>query len=119
MQFNIPRSEIEGNEAPEGTHPARIDRVGHHKAPSGNDVLLINWKITGSEPPAGSGVLENITMVPEAYWRLDDLFKAIDFVPGDQGFNSDDLKGAECKLVVVREMYEGRERAKVKSHIHF
>jgi hypothetical protein len=112
----ISKEDLEGTQCPPGTWVARIDRVTERESEKKNKVILLGWKVVGSEPPAGSDVLENITLVPEAMWKLAEVFEATGFTPDADGFETADLKGLECRIVVAEEEYQGRKRAKVMSH---
>lgn len=116
-KVNIPRSEIEAPPLAAGTYPARIDKVKQRSSQAGNDVMNIVWTIMGTDPPAGAKVLDSITLIASAFWKLDALFKGVGYVPGEDGFMTEDLVGKECQIVVVEEEYEGRPRAKVNGYI--
>ena len=113
----VTRGDIEHGEVEPGTYPARIDKITERKSQAGNKVYLIRWVITGSEPPAGQSIIENVTLVPEAYWKLGEIIDSIGFQIGDQGFNTEDILGMECNLQVIHEEYQGRTRPKVEKHL--
>ena len=118
MSFvNIPRKDIEQPLPPVGKHPVRLNAAKLRESAAKNQVLNIVWVITGTEPPAGERVLDNITLVPEAYWKLNLLFQGIEYKPDEQGFNTDDLIGKECEITIIHETgQDGVERAKVTSY---
>lgn len=120
MRFQVTNEELAagaGHVEP-GTYSARIDKVNDKAAKSGNPMMIIGWTITGTEPPAGTKVSEMVTMIPEAYWRVAEIFEATGFKsPDGTGFESQDLLGLECKIVLADDTYEGRTRSKVQKHL--
>ena len=116
MFVNIPRADLEAPAVPAGDHPARIDKVVSKQSGAGNQVLTLHWTITGTEPPAGQKVFDMITLIPESYWKLQLLFAALGYVPGDQGFQTEELHGQTCTITVVEDTYQGVTRGKVNSY---
>jgi len=118
MRFNVTDEELNAPMVEPGTYPARIDKVKDTSSQKGNPMFYVTWTLMGDAPPAGQKVFENFTMTPEAYWKLADLFQATGFKSTDgTGFDSMDLVGQVCRLVLVEDEYEGRKRAKVKTHL--
>lgn len=117
MRYSVTDDELHGSRVAPGTYQARIDKVTDKSSKSGNPVMWLTWTITGTEPPAGQKVPENVTMTPESYWRLEEIFEVTGFKSDGTGFDSQDLKGLEARIVVVQEEYEGRPRAKVQKHL--
>ncbi len=121
MRYGVTQQQIDdaGQHVEPGTYPARVDKITNRTSTKGNPVMLLHWAITGTEPPAGTKVLESCTMTPESFWRLEDLFASIGVKVDNsgQGFESDDLLGKECKIVVIDDTYEGKLRSKVNAHI--
>jgi hypothetical protein len=116
MFVNIPRAELEAPAVPAGDHPARIDKVTSRASGAGNQVLNLQWTISGTEPPAGQKVFDTITLVPDAYWKLQLLFAAIGYTPGEQGFQTEELHGQTAVITVVEDTYQGVTRAKVSAY---
>lgn len=116
MRYSVKQSELHDEPIEPGEYPARIDRIGHRTSNAGNPCMLVNWTLTGTDPPSGTKLLESITMTPESYWRLGELFKALDFKPDEDGFDDSDLTGMECLIAVEMEEYQGVERPRVKYH---
>ena len=86
----------------------------------------------GEETSIGERILESFSFLPQAVWRLNDLFKEAvgDSIPqGDyeeselQEILEEGLKGTEWDLVLETEVYEGREVTRIqersKSDIKF
>lgn len=117
--YNVTQEDLEkaGGYVEPGTYPARIVAIRDKASAKGNPVMWVDWVVTGTEPPAGSKISEPVTMTPEAFFRLDELFQAIGFRAEGTGFESNDLINGECKLVLVDDTYEGKKRTKVKSHL--
>jgi len=112
----IPRAELEGPQVDPGTYPGRLDKAKIRKSQAQNDVMQLSWTLTGTEPPAGVKIPDQITLIPEAYWKLQALFAATGITPGDGGFDTDELIGAECNLVLVEDEYQGNKRIKVNGY---
>jgi hypothetical protein len=61
-------------------------------------------------------VPDDLTLIPEAYWRIQQLFAATKYTPGEAGFATEDLISLEAKIVCDEEEYNGVKRMKVKSY---
>lgn len=104
---------------PPDTYRARIHKVKDRVSEAGNPCILLTWRIAGTEPPAGQNVFEQMVMTPEAYWKVGEILTAIGFSGFDEnGFDSNDLVGYECQIVVTQGTdNKGRPRNNVDGHL--
>ena len=122
MRHQVTQEQIDNssNRVDPGTYHARIDKVTDKASKNGNPVMWVNWTITDTDSPFGGTKLpENITMIPEAYWKLEDLFTAIGFKVDENGsgFDSQDLVGHQCRITVADDTYEGQQRSRITKHL--
>lgn len=115
-RVHVRKDELAGPKIEDGDYPARIDIAKMRKSAKNNDVLFVGWKIIGDQPPAGASVPDNFTLIPEAYWKLNILFRALSFEPDEDGFDSEDLVNKECIITVANEDGDQGPRVNVKSY---
>lgn len=97
----VTKKDLEQPLAEPGSYPCRIEGVKLRESAAKNQVLNLRWVIMGSEPPAGISILDGVTLIPEAYWKLNQLFQAVHYEVGEDGFNTEELVGREARLVVT------------------
>jgi len=119
VRYNVTDDQLKeaGGRIEPGTYPVRCDKVTDKASKNGNPVIWVTWTVEGSEPPAGAKVVENVTMTPESFFRLQEIFEATGFKGDGTGFDSNDLIGLRCRVAVVDDEYEGKVRSKVKAHL--
>lgn len=98
----VPKSEIDQT-VPDGEYHVRIDRFEHKKTTQQGkpDYLSGGYTVVGTEPPAGTKLRDMFPLQQDLYWKIGQLFAAVEYTPGEQGFNSEDLIGKEFKLGVT------------------
>ena len=118
MKYQISKDELTSRVEP-GTYPARVFRVKDKQSANKNPMIVLIWKIEGDQPPAGLTVPENLTLIPESYFRLQEVIEAcgIEDVIGDDGLDSKDLLEARCRIRVEYRDYEGKARLNVAEHL--
>jgi len=119
MKYTITREEINQPLVAPDTYRARIHKVKDRKSEAGNPCIMLTWRIEGTEPPAGQNVFEQMVMIPEAYWKVNEIMNAIGFDGfDDAGFASEDLVGYSCNIVVSQGTdNKGRPRNNVEAHL--
>ena len=100
---------------PEGLHIMTIEEVEEKKSSTGNDMLLVRFK----EPESGTAVFENYVLLPQNMWKLQELCEAVGLDTTELGAIDTEelipmLKGAEVKVKVTQEEYEGRTLNRAK-----
>jgi hypothetical protein len=99
----------------DGTYVAEIASAEEKESSEGNPMLLIKWKVKGKNVT----LFDNISLLPQALWRLKTMLEAIDIEVPDSAMDVDldDLESQSCKLEVTNETYEGKERPKVTNYL--
>ena len=117
---------------PEDTYQARIQDLFLGKSQAGNPKLTLKWVITseysGTQPEdyvstVGEAVLENFSLLPQALWNLNDLYRDITGEQLPAGEMSDEeflqmlkdaLIGAEMSILVTTDDASGEPRSVVE-----
>ena len=110
--------EAGGRSLADGTYTAKIESIEEEESSEGNPMLSMKFRVTGKK---GKGVLlyHNISLLPQALFRLRQLYEAIGEEWQESVFDIDldDLVDKELKIRVVNETYEGKERPKVADYL--
>jgi len=113
--INVPKAALDGESLvePPGEYPLRIEGTKLIKKEGKSGSLLLRLVVEGTEEPAGKkfGVFFNLG--DESLWRLGLLMDACGVVPGESGFQSEDLHGARFKAVVDHEEFQGQTRNRI------
>jgi hypothetical protein len=108
---------------PRGTYNARLDDYENDIAGTdGSDMVKATFEITEDGEFNGRKMVRNFSLKESALWAVKraciamgtnpEVFEA-DVVDTDELF--DELRGAECRLVVKEKMYDGEKRSEIKS----
>lgn len=83
---------------------------------SGNEYFKFRWKIT-SGPDKGATVWDNVSLTPQALWRLKTLMETMDMdVPnGVVEVDPDDFVGEDNEIVIeiTNEKYQGKDQPRI------
>lgn len=103
-----------GRKVDDGDYTAVVHKVEQKESKEGNEMLVVQWKIT-SKSSKGSIVYDNVSLLPQALWRLKTILECIgEEVPdGVLELDPDDLVGKEARIEITNEKYEGKDRPKI------
>ena len=109
--------EAGGRACPDGTYEAEITSVTEEESSAGNDMLVAKWKILSGKGK-GAVIWDNLSLTPQALWRLKGLLEALEIeVPdGTMDIEIEDLVGQTCTIEITNETYEGKQRPKVTGY---
>lgn len=83
---------------------------------TGNDMLKFRWKVT-SGPDKGATIWDNVSLTPQALWRLKTLMEVMEMdVPdGSMEVDPDDFVGEDHEIVIeiINEKYQGKDQARI------
>ncbi len=102
----------------DGNYVAEITEVQETESKSsGEPMLSLKWKIT-SKKGAGALLYDNISLQPQALWRLKGLMEALGEEVPDSSMEIDlsDLEGKSVAIEVTNEIYEGKERPRITAY---
>lgn len=101
----------------DGVYTAVIHEVEEKESSSGNPMLVIKWKIT-SKKSKGALLWDNVSLTPQALWRLKGLLEALgeDVPDSSLDLDIDDLSGKECRVEIANEKYEGKDRPRISGY---
>lgn len=83
---------------------------------AGNDMLKFRWKVT-SGPDKGAVVWDNVSLTPQALWRLKTLMETMgmDVPDGSLDIDPDDFVGEDNEIVceISNEKYQGKDQPRI------
>lgn len=98
---------------PEGIYPVRVDKVENAMSKeSKQPMLAIEAAITSGEF-MGRAVFINLSLQEKALWKTKGFCEAAGISWTDDGFDSDDLIGAELRVQLGVKLYENKPRNEV------
>lgn len=103
-----------GRKVDDGDYIAVIHECKLAKSKEDNDMLKVQWKIT-SKTAKGAIVFDNVSLLPQALWRLKTILECIgEEVPdGALELDPSDLEGKEARIEITNEKYEGKNQPKI------
>lgn len=106
-----------GKLIPDGSYRAKIESIEEKESKQENPMLVVKWKVLSGKGKGGL-VFDNVSLTPQALWRLKGLLEALEIeVPdGAMDLDLDDLVEQECTIQITNEKYEGRDRPKVTAY---
>ena len=109
MKVHVNLNEVKGIEAvPEGIYSIRVDKVeSKNSKSSGKPMIAIETSVTDGEF-MGRMLFINLSLDEKALWKVKDFYTACGVGWADDGFETDDLIGAELKAQVETELYENK-----------
>lgn len=109
--------EAGGRACPDGTYEAEITSAVEEESSSGNDMIVAKWKILSGKGK-GAVIWDNLSLVPQALWRLKGLLEALEVeVPdGSMDLDLDDLIGQKSTVEVTNEDYDGKKRPRITGY---
>jgi hypothetical protein len=118
LKIDFTGVESGGRTVPDGNYLAKIDSVEEKESGEGNPYLGLKLKIQAGKAK-GSVVYDNISLLPQALWKLRTLLERIGFeVPdGEMDFDPQEIVGEEVTIVVVNETYDKKERPRVGDYL--
>ena len=103
---------------PDGNYLAEITEIKETESKSsGEPMLALKWKVT-SKTSKGATVFDNISLQPQALWRLKGLMEALGQEVPDSSMEIDleELEGQSACIEITNEVYEGKDRPRVTAH---
>lgn len=109
--------EAGGRSCPDGVYEAEITSVTEEESSAGNDMLVAKWKILSGKGK-GATIWDNLSLTPQALWRLKGLLEALEVeVPdGAMDLDIEELVGKTCSIEITNEKYEGKDRPKITNY---
>lgn len=106
-----------GKIVPDGTYNAKVEEIEEKESSNENDMLVVKWRILSGKGKGGL-VWDNISLTPQALWRLKGLLEALEIeVPdGSMDLDIDELIGQEASIQITNEKYEGKDRPRVTGY---
>ena len=106
-----------GKIVPDGTYEGRIKSLEEKESSNDNPMLVVKWEVLSGKGKGGV-IWDNISLTPQALWRLKGLLEALEIeVPdGSMDIDLSELEGAECAIQVTNERYEGKDRPRVTGY---
>lgn len=106
-----------GRKVPDGDYVAEIHECKLAESKEGNEMLKIQWKISGPSCK-GAIVFDNVSLLPQALWRLKTLLECLgeDVPDGVLELDPSDLEGKEARLEITNEKYEGKDQPRITSY---
>lgn len=107
-----------GMSVPDGNYTAKIEEVEHTESKSsGEPMLVLKWRVT-SKKGKGTLLYDNISLQPQALWRLKMLLEGLDMEVPDSSMDLDldELEGQETDIQVTNETYEGKKRSRITAY---
>jgi hypothetical protein len=103
---------------PEGTYSVKVAEAEIVESQSGNPMVKIVFEVTEGKQK-GSKLFENVSLQPQALFKLKALLLALGYDIPDGAFDLDvtELLDLECEVEVAHEKYEGKNRAKIVEYI--
>lgn len=109
--------EAGGRACPDGTYEAEITSAAEEESSAGNAMIVAKWKITSGKGK-GAVIWDNISLTPQALWRLKGLLEALEMeVPdGTMDLDLDELVGQTSTIEITNETYEGKQRPRITGY---
>jgi hypothetical protein len=106
-----------GKIVPDGTYEGRIKSIEEKESSNDNPMLVVKWEVLSGKGKGGV-IWDNISLTPQALWRLKGLMEALEIEVPDGAMDIDlsELEGAECAIQIVNERYEGKDRPRVTAY---
>jgi hypothetical protein len=106
-----------GKIVPDGTYEGRIKSLEEKESSNDNPMLVVKWEVLSGKGKGGV-IWDNISLTPQALWRLKGLLEALEIEVPDGAMDVDlsELEGQECSIQVTNERYEGKDRPRVTGY---
>lgn len=106
-----------GGTLDEGSHIVEIVETEVREGSSGHDYINVKLKATEDDDQAGRVMYHTCSLQPQALFNLRNVLQAIghDVPNGMYEFDPEDMVGGICKVEVIHEKYEGKDRARAVS----
>lgn len=116
---NFSGIESGGRKCPDGEYQAEITSAEVEEAKSGNDMIVVKWKITEGKFK-GTVLYDNVSLVPQALWKMKTLLEAIGIDPQEEDVAASEYASEMVEktatILVTNETYEGEQRPKVTGY---
>jgi hypothetical protein len=105
---------------PDGTYQAEVTSAELQEAKSsGNPMIVVKWKILSGKGK-GATVYDNISLTPQALWKLRGCLEALGIEAQEDDVEASDyaeaMVGEQAEVTITNETYEGEQRPKVTSY---
>ena len=119
VTVNFSGVESGGRRVPDGEYLAEIVSCELEESSAGNPMLHLQWKVSEGKY-SGAKIHENISLVPQALWKLKTLLEVLEIDPQEDDVGAEEyaseLMEKSCTIIVRNEMFEGTERPKVTGY---
>lgn len=120
-KFTINFSGVEsgGRKCPDGDYEAEITSAEVQESSSGNPMMVVKWKIASGKFK-GVTIYDNVSLVPQALWKMKGLLEAIGVEPQEEDVEPEDyakeMVEKTATVTVTNETYEGEQRPKITGY---
>jgi Protein of unknown function (DUF669) len=103
----------------DGTYAAEITKAESTESSEGNPMIVVSWVVTDGPKKGTKLNYDNISLLPQALWKLKALLEALGVEVPDSSLSVEesDLVGGECSIEVTNETYAGKERPKITGYV--
>lgn len=116
---NFAGVESGGRTCPDGEYTAEIMSAEIEESSAGNPMIVAKWKVTVGKFK-GTTLFDNISLVPQALWKLKTLLEALGIEPEEEDKDASEYAEALLEqsgtIIVTNETYEGVQRPKVTGY---
>jgi len=102
---------------PAGYYQAMVEEAKMGLSRASKPKLEVHFTVMSPEDYAGRKCFGNYSLQPQALWNLKRFLKALDLgydLSGECEFDTDDLLGAECTLLLIQQEYQGEMRNSIQ-----
>ena len=102
---------------PPGEYLVEVDDATEQTSSGGNPQIQLEMRAIGGEQDGGT-IRDWVTITPESLGRVKQVLNAMGVanLDGEIEFEAAELVGKRCRIVVRNELYDGKDRTKVKAY---
>ena len=119
LRVDMSGVESGGRNLPDGSYEFEIIESVVKESAEGNQYISLKTKVA-SGSHKGATVYDNLSLLPQALWKLRSLLEALgyDIPDGEMDLDPSDLVGEKFHAEVTNEKYEGKDRPRISGYLH-